>query len=104
MNADLHLPRELLEERLRRLPPPPSSLGTVVLVVVRPDAGERLTPARCPLSPEGGLVGDRWSRREQPLPEAQISVMRADVAEVIANGQPPALFGDNLMVDLDLSP
>jgi MOSC domain-containing protein YiiM len=35
-------------------------------------------------------------------PEAQLAVMRRDVAELIANGQPLTLFGDNLFVDLDL--
>jgi len=29
--------------------------------------------------------------------------MRRDVAELIANGQPLNLFGDNLLVDLDIS-
>ena len=32
-----------------------------------------------------------------------MTVMRRDVAELIANGQPITLFGDNLFVDLDLS-
>jgi MOSC domain-containing protein YiiM len=34
----------------------------------------------------------------------QITVMRADVARLIANGQPLSLPGDNLLVELDLSP
>ncbi len=29
--------------------------------------------------------------------------MRVDVARLVANGQPLTLFGDNLLVDLDLS-
>ncbi|HTS51819.1 MAG TPA: MOSC domain-containing protein [Burkholderiales bacterium] len=33
----------------------------------------------------------------------QIAVMQADVARLIANGQPLALFGDNLFLELDLS-
>ena len=36
-------------------------------------------------------------------PEAQLAVMRRDVAELIANGQPLTVFGDNLFVDLDIS-
>lgn len=75
-----------------------------MLVVVRPEPGERLTPSRCRLSPEGGVEGDRWLQRDPPLPEAQVAVMRADVARVIANGQPLSLFGDNLLIELDLSP
>jgi MOSC domain-containing protein YiiM len=33
----------------------------------------------------------------------QIAVMQAAVATLIANGQPLTLFGDNLILDLDLS-
>ncbi len=33
----------------------------------------------------------------------QIAVMQRDVAELIANGQPLTLFGDCLILDLDLS-
>jgi hypothetical protein len=36
-------------------------------------------------------------------PDAPLAVMRRDVAELIANGQPLTLFGDNLFVELDLS-
>jgi len=35
--------------------------------------------------------------------DAQISVMQREVAELIANGQPLTLFGDNLFVEIDLS-
>jgi MOSC domain-containing protein YiiM len=38
-----------------------------------------------------------------PDPDAQLAVMQRDVAELIANGQPLTLFGDNLFLDLDLS-
>src|SRR5262249_59940802 len=38
-----------------------------------------------------------------PHPEKAIAVMQSDVAELIANGQPLALFGDNLFLRLDLS-
>ena len=50
-----------------------------------------------------------WSERWRALPmasfgpEAQLAVMRRDVAELIANGQALTLFGDNLFVELDLS-
>jgi hypothetical protein len=49
------------------------------------------------------VPGDAWSRRPPRDPEAQLAVMRRAVAELIANGQPPSRFGDNLYVDLDLS-
>ena len=99
----MHLPYAVLEKGLRELPPPPLDEGAVVLVVARPAVDERLTPSRCPLTPDGGVEGDRWALRPNPSPDAQITVMRADVARLIGNGQPLALFGDNLQVELDLS-
>jgi MOSC domain-containing protein YiiM len=48
------------------------------------------------------VENDRWGKRPSPDPEAQITVMRADVARLVANGQPLSLPGDNLMVELDL--
>jgi MOSC domain-containing protein YiiM len=100
----MHLSYTALEQALRQLPPPPRDEGTVALVVARPRTEERLTPERCRLTPEGGVEGDRWAQRETLDPTMQISVMRADVARLIANGQPLSLPGDNLLVELDLSP
>jgi MOSC domain-containing protein YiiM len=99
----MHRAYEALEQGLRQLPPPPADEGSVVLVVARPDVNQRLTPARCRLTPEGGVEGDRWAERTNPNPTSQITVMRADVARLFANGQPLSLSGDNLLVDLDIS-
>jgi MOSC domain-containing protein YiiM len=99
----MHLTTEALETALGQLPPPPADEGVVALVVARPEVEARRTPARCRLTPEEGVEGDRWRRRENPDPRAQITVMRADVARLFANGQPLSLFGDNLLVELDLS-
>lgn len=104
MSSAVHASAEVLAERLAKLPPPPLDEGPVVLVVVRPDVGERVTPARCRLTPEGGVEDDRWAKRENPVLGAQVSVMRADVARVLADGRPLELFGDNLLVEIDLSP
>jgi len=98
-----HLPYATLESRLRELPSPPTDEGTVVLVVARPATDERRTPERVHLTPEGGVEGDRWGKRPNPHRDSQITVMRADFARLVANGQPLSLPGDNLMVDLDLS-
>jgi len=98
-----HLPLAELTERLHALPPPPRGEGEVVLVVARPDTDLRELPERARLTPEGGLDGDRWSARPRPDPESQVTLMRADVAELLADGQPLERFGDNLLVTLDLS-
>jgi MOSC domain-containing protein YiiM len=101
--SDPHLPYTTLEERIAALPRAPVDEGRIALLVVRPETDARLTPPRGRLTPEGGVEGDRWSKRESPVRDAQITVMRADVAAVIANGQSLALPGDNLLVHLDLS-
>ena len=99
----MHLSAEALTTGIRELPPPPSDEGAVILVVARQEPGERLTPGRAQLTPERGLEGDRWGRKSHPSTDSQVTVMRADVARLIANGQPLSLFGDNLLVELDLS-
>src|SRR5437764_4885747 len=98
-----HTMLDELEGRLLRLPEPAKENGSVVLVVVRPEVDARQTPPRCILSPENGVEGDRWAAREPRADDNQITVMRADVARLVGNGQPLSTPGDNLMVDLDLS-
>lgn len=74
-----------------------------MLLVRRLADGTRETPASVRLDRNEGLVGDDWIRRLPRDPDAQLAVMHWDVAELIANGQPLTLFGDNLFVDIDLS-
>ena len=95
--------QEHLEHGLKALPMAPSDRGRVALLVRRGDGGLREVPARLAITPDGGFPGDAWGRRPEPKPEAQITVMQVEVAELMANGQPLTLFGDNLFVDLDLS-
>ncbi len=59
--------------------------------------------SRASMTPESGVPGDAWGRQARPALEAQLAVMRVDIAELIANGQPLTLFGDNLFLELDLS-
>jgi len=97
-----HLPLAQLEQSLARFAPPKDT-GELALIVSREGAGRRQTPARADLTREGGVPGDAWARNSPEKLEAQITLMRIDVARLVANGQPLALFGDNLLVDLDLS-
>lgn len=99
----MHLPFETLEQRLRELPAPPRDSGTVLLVVSRPESNAREMPQRSRLTAAGGVEGDRWAKRAPRDPENQITLIRTDVAHLVANGQPVELCGDNLHVDLDLS-
>lgn len=98
-----HLELGVIDAGWRALPAPPPGTGRVALLVRRRGDGVRETPERVRLCPIDGLPGDGWSRRPPRDPEAQLAVMRRDVAALLANGQPLTLFGDNLFVDLDLS-
>ncbi len=98
-----HLPFNDLLAGLRALAEAPKYVGALALIVRRLADGARETPERLRLTPEGGVPGDGWSRRPPRSPDAQLAVMRHDVAALIANGQPLTLFGDNLFVDLDIS-
>jgi hypothetical protein len=98
-----HLALAALEAGLRALPALPATAGRVVLICRRTPDGARETPERTALTLAEGVPGDDWSRRPPRDPEAQLAVMCAPVAALIANGQPLPVFGDNLFVDLDLS-
>jgi hypothetical protein len=97
-----HLTREELVAALCSLPAPPTDHGRVELVVIRPETGLRLTPDCAQLTPEEGVRGDRWRLLSENSLESQVTLIRADAARVFTNGQPLALPGDNLLVDLDL--
>ena len=98
-----HLPFDDLAAGLRALPDAPKDVGVLALIVRRLADGARETPERLRLTPEEGVPGDGWRRRPPRSPDAQLAVMRHDVAALIANGQPLTLFGDNLFVRLDVS-
>jgi MOSC domain-containing protein YiiM len=98
-----HLAYQELAAGLRALAAPPTDAGRLALVVRRRADGIRETPARVLLTPDEGVPGDGWTRRPPRSLEAQLAVMRHDVATLIANGQSLTLFGDNLFVDLDVS-
>ena len=90
--------------RLERATPAPRDTGRVMLLVTRVAAGgAREQPPRVVLTAAAGMPGDGWLRKSPDAPEAQLAVMQHAVATLIANGQPLALFGDNLFCDLDLS-
>jgi len=92
-----------LERELASLPVTPKNIGRVSLIVRRSEAGRRETPERTNLASDAGLPGDAWGRQSEPQIEGQITVIQRDVADLIANGQPLPLFGDNLILELDLS-
>ncbi len=92
-----------LEVGFGELADPPRDAGHISLLVRRLADGTRETPESASLTIAEGLIGDGWSRRPPRDPDAQLTIMRLDIAKLIANGQPLTLFGDNLFVDLDIS-
>ena len=103
INPDTHLSLQDLEERFANLPPAPQDHGKVTLLLARAADSARTLYDRVVLSPETGMPEDRWLLKTPLNPDAQLAVMSHAVAEMIANGQPLSLFGDNLALDLDLS-
>lgn len=90
----------------------PADEGTLELIVSRPAEEERVLMREGVLDSEHGLVGDMWSVRPSPStadggpnPEAQVTVMNARLAALIAGpGHDSwAQAGDQLYVDFDLS-
>jgi hypothetical protein len=81
----------------------PKDRGQVRLLMIRDEGGRRVALDETRLDPDLGMPGDAWGRAKDRRPDMQIAVMEAGVARLIANGQPLELFGDCLMLDLDLS-
>ncbi|HEY8179595.1 MAG TPA: MOSC domain-containing protein [Candidatus Limnocylindria bacterium] len=94
---------EELESLWATVPSPPRERGTLRLVCRRVEPGVHETPDEAELSVEAGLVGDRWDATRDPDHEAQVTLMNATVAELVAaDRQPLHEAGDNLIVDFDI--
>jgi len=83
----------------------PKDGGSLELIVARPAVDERVELAIAELDVERGLVADRWSRGSKPNPKSQVTVMNVRATRLAAGDRSRwALAGDQLYVDLDLSP
>lgn len=96
-----------LERRWNDLPPALADAGTVHVIVMRGGDGsvERHTlPARVELSPETGMIGDRWLTHPERTDESHVSFIDSRVARLLTEADPARLHlpGDNFHVDLDL--
>ena len=107
-----HLEMAELKDGLAEILKSPKDDGTIKGIVVRPERGERLDVTSRAISLEGGIEGDHWAKGcwkttddGRPDPDVQICIMNARCIALIAmdrSNWPPA--GDNLFVDLDVSP
>jgi hypothetical protein len=106
-----HLSRERLVAGLDQIRSSPQAGGRLVLLVRRPEVGERDMPAEAVLDEVNGLDGDSWlARGSASMPDGsadplrQVTVMNARVAELVAGGTDRMpLAGDQLYIDLDIS-
>lgn len=104
--------RDELAQRMPDVLAAPKDSGTVDMIVVRPEKGQRLTPDSAELSLAGGIAGDHWARGcwkslddGSPDPDVQICIMNSRIIRAIAGGPENwAPAGDNLFIDMDLSP
>jgi hypothetical protein len=107
-----HRTAEELEAGLDEIRRSPSAAGTVELIVRRPAENEREVLEEGTLDLDAGLVGDRWrasrssrTRDGSAHPGMQLTLMNSRVIELVAGERKRwPLAGDQLYVDLDLSP
>jgi MOSC domain-containing protein YiiM len=98
-----HATVDMLEAGLEAIRRSPTAEGTVELIVRRPAENEREVLEEGLLDPAEGLVGDRHDGSAHP--DMQLTLMNARVIDLVAGDRerwPEA--GDQLYVDLDLSP
>lgn len=107
-----HLGVEDLESGLDSVRRSPADHGTLELIVTRPAVGERAVHEVGELDVTVGLVGDNWSTRGSSStpdrtahPLAQLNIMNSRAIALISPDRSRwPLAGDQLYLDLDLSP
>ena len=101
--SPLHRSLSELESGFQALSRPPTDSGRLALIVCRRAPGVHEALERVWLTPEEGVPGDEWNRRSPRNAEAQLTVIRRDIAALVSHGQPLTTSGDNLVVELDIS-
>ena len=89
----------------------PKDMGTVEMIVRRPQVDVREEVKEAEFDTKDGLVGDNWLARGSssrpdgsPHPESQITLMNSRVIQLLAGDRSRwELAGDQLFVDFDLS-
>ena len=95
---------EELEELRQKTPIGPEGRGVVRLICLRLGGGKHRSVGSARVTPEHGVVGDRWSLADDPERLQQVTFMNARVGAWVAHGDISCVAaGDNFFVDLDLS-
>jgi hypothetical protein len=108
----MNLSMETLEAGLEEILRSPKDAGELQLIVRRPSVDAREVLDSAELSLEVGLVGDNWGARSSsrsaegsPHPDMQLNIMNARAVALVAGSRERwPLAGDQLYIDLDLSP
>lgn len=101
-----------LEAQLDHIRQSPKDAGSVDLIARRPALGEREVLEEAELTLTDGVSGDTWKDRPSrhtgdgsPHPEMQLNLMNSRMVAALApDDDGRAQAGDQLYVDLDLSP
>ncbi len=107
-----HLTMDELKAGLPHILAAPREAGRLEAIVVRPGHGQRLDLPSARISLAGGVEGDHWAKGcwkstedGRPHPDVQICIVNARCIGLIAQERTNwAPAGDNLMIDMDLSP
>ncbi len=99
---------EALNTHLDSIRQAPKEVGTVELIVCRPEEGERNVLSTAELTVEEGLLGDSWKTRgfkQGPANvEMQINIMNARATAAIEEDKARwPLAGDQFYIDFDIS-
>ena len=111
MTSALYLDMATLEAGLDHIRQSPRDVGSIEMIIRRPDIDQREELEETELDLELGVVGDSWRAREsmssadgRPNPDAQVTIMNARVIDLVAQGRDRwSLAGDQFYADLDLS-
>jgi hypothetical protein len=107
-----HLSLDELHAGLPEIVAAPADGGVLQGIVIRPEPGQRRELQSCAVSLARGMHGDHWEQGcwkstddGSPHPDVQICIMNARCIDLIARTRNRwALAGDNLFIDMDLSP
>lgn len=93
-----------LQEGLAHILGSPRDEGRLGMVVRRPAEDEREVVTEARIEPGHGVVGDSWSSRRSPNPDAEVTLMNARCIALLAGDVDRwPLAGDQLLIDMDLS-
>jgi hypothetical protein len=91
---------EIMEQGLAHILGSPRDEGRREMVVRRSAEDEREVVAEARIEPGRGVVGDSWGSRPRPNPEAEVTLMNARCAALLAGDVDRwPLAGDQLFVD-----